>query len=57
MSLKASLSLFWRVYSPQKGCFALVKAMFRDAWDIRLGKTTEDSKGIKANIKQLEKQV
>ncbi len=33
------------------------KAMFRDAWDIRLAKASEASKGLKNNIKQLEKQI
>ncbi|MDF0596324.1 recombinase family protein [Psychromarinibacter halotolerans] len=42
---------------PTEGLFALVKAMFRDAWDMRLAQASEDTKGVKANIKQIEKQV
>ena len=42
---------------PAENLFALVKAMFRDAWDMRLAKASESTKGLKANIKQIEKQV
>ncbi|WP_417722976.1 hypothetical protein [Salipiger sp.] len=42
---------------PTEGLFALVKAMFRDAWDMRLAQASEASKGLKANVKQLEKQI
>jgi site-specific DNA recombinase len=55
--LESQFELVLEGLQPSEGLFGLVKAMFRDAWDIRLGKTSEDSKGIKANIKQLEKQV
>ena len=31
--------------------------MFHDAWDMRLAKASEATNGVKANIKQIEKQV
>ncbi|WP_299790810.1 recombinase family protein [uncultured Marivita sp.] len=46
-----------RSLQPTEGLFALVKAMFRDAWDMRLAQASEASNGLKANIKQLEKQI
>ena len=42
---------------PTEGLFALVKAMFRDAWDMRLAQASEVAKGVKSNIKQLDKQI
>jgi site-specific DNA recombinase len=42
---------------PTDGLFALVKAMFRDAWDMRLATASEATKSLKANIKQIETQV
>lgn len=42
---------------PSQGLFALVKAMFRDAWDMRIAKSAEAGKALKADIKQLEKQI
>ena len=42
---------------PTEGLFALVKTMFRDAWDARLAQASEVAKGVKSNIKQLDKQI
>lgn len=42
---------------PTECLFALVKAMFRDAWDMRLAQASEVAKGVKINIKQLDKQI
>ena len=42
---------------PTENLFGLVKAMFRDAWDMRLAKASETGATIKANIKRAEKQI
>ena len=42
---------------PSQRLFALLKAMFRDAWDARLAQAAEASKGQKENIKKIEKQI
>ena len=42
---------------PTHGLFALVKEMFRDAWDMRLAQASEAKKTLKAQIGKLEKQI
>jgi site-specific DNA recombinase len=42
---------------PAPSLFGLVKAVFRDAWDMRLAQTVEASSVLKANIKTTEKQI
>ncbi len=42
---------------PSQGLFALVKTMFRDAWDQRLARTSDGSKALKMSIKQIDKQI
>ncbi len=42
---------------PVHGLFALVKAMFQDAWDMRLAQASEAKKTLKAQIGKLEKQI
>ena len=42
---------------PSEGLFALVKAMFRDVWDMRLQQSSDAAKAHKSNIKRLDKQI
>ena len=42
---------------PSKGLFVLVKAMFRDAWNMRLAQASEAKSTIKTKIGNLDKQV
>ena len=42
---------------PSEGLFSLVRAMFKDAWDIRLKQATEAATTMKGKIRQLEKQI
>lgn len=42
---------------PSHSLFALVKAMFRDAWDMRLAQATDAKKTLKSQIASLEKQI
>ena len=55
--LEGEFEVVLQALQPTEGLFALVKAMFRSAWDMRLAEASEGSKGIKANIKQIEKQI
>lgn len=42
---------------PSKGLYELVKAMFRDAWDMRLAQAADAAKAIKKSIQDTEKQI
>lgn len=42
---------------PSPNLFRIVKAMFTDAWNMRLAQTSETAKTLKANVAQLEKQI
>lgn len=41
---------------PSQGLFQLTKAMFRDAWDMRLAQAAEVVKSLEAQLKKIEKQ-
>jgi hypothetical protein len=42
---------------PSPNLFKIVKAMFKDAWDMRIAQAGEAAKLLKANVAQLEKQI
>lgn len=42
---------------PSEGLYKLVKAMFRDAWELRLAQATDAARTMKASIKRIEKQI
>ena len=42
---------------PSRGLFELVRAMFRDAWDMRAGQASEAVAGLKSSIRTLDKQI
>ena len=42
---------------PSGGLFKLVRAMFRDAWDMRAGQASEAVAGLKGSIRTLDKQI
>ncbi|MEO1537896.1 MAG: recombinase family protein [Pseudomonadota bacterium] len=42
---------------PTENLFALVKTMFRDAWDMRLARASQATKSMQASIKKIETQV
>ena len=46
-----------KALQPTEGLFSIVKAMFRDAWDMRGAHAFDAAKGIKADIKRMEKQI
>ena len=42
---------------PSGGLFRLVKAMFKDAWDMRAAQASEAVAGLKASVRTLDKQI
>ncbi len=42
---------------PSENMFALVRAMFRDAWDMRLQQAAQATKAMKENVRAVEKQI
>jgi hypothetical protein len=46
-----------RHLEPSENLFALVRAMFRDAWDMRLQQAAQAANAMKANIRSVEKQI
>ncbi|NWH08517.1 MAG: recombinase family protein [Alphaproteobacteria bacterium] len=42
---------------PSARLFDLVRAMFKDAWNMKLAQATQAAKGLQAGIKQTEKQI
>ncbi len=42
---------------PSKGLFAVAKAMFKDAWDMRLSKAAENAKSFEKEALKAEKQI
>ena len=42
---------------PSESMFALVRAMFRDAWDMRLAQATHAAGAMKATVQNVEKQI
>ena len=42
---------------PSQGLFAVAKAMFKDAWDMRLAKSAETAKAFEKEVRKAEKQI
>ena len=42
---------------PSETLFGLVRAMFKDAWEMRLAQTSQAAKTLKANVASIEKQI
>ena len=42
---------------PSKGLFEMAKAMFKDAWSMRLSQAADLAKSMKSNIKRIDKQI
>lgn len=42
---------------PSKGLFQIAKAMFKDAWDMRLAQASHAAKSLKLNVTKIEKQI
>ncbi|WP_395664485.1 recombinase family protein [Methylocella sp.] len=55
--LEAAFEDVLQQLQPSESLFGLVKAMFKDAWDMRLAQAAQAAKALKADIAQIEKGV
>lgn len=51
MSWKRNSKAFWNGWNR----YRLVKAMFKDAWDMRLAQAKKATKQLKSNVAEVEK--
>ena len=42
---------------PSQSLFNVAKAMFKDAWDMKLAQTADTAKALQASVKQIERQI
>jgi site-specific DNA recombinase len=55
--LEGAFETVLQCLQPSANLFGLVKAMFKDAWNMRLAQATDATKTLRANIAQAEKQI
>ena len=55
--LEGEFEQLLQALEPSESLFALTKAMFRDAWDMKLAQATESAKALKQSVTKLEKQI
>ncbi|MEM9963401.1 MAG: recombinase zinc beta ribbon domain-containing protein [Pseudomonadota bacterium] len=55
--LEGEFEQLLQALEPSDSLFALTKAMFRDAWDMKLAQATEAAKTLKQSLTKLEKQI
>ncbi|WP_306120923.1 MULTISPECIES: recombinase family protein [unclassified Roseitalea] len=56
-AIEAEFEAVLQSLEPSEGLFQLVRAMFKDAWDMRLGQAREATKTLKSNVAQVDKQI